>query len=46
MAVDADVERITARAREIADHEAARLLERTPGSARLFDHFDEARRGC
>src|SRR5687768_4351375 len=37
MATDPNSERMTARAREIAEREMTRLLERTPASARLFE---------
>jgi glutamate-1-semialdehyde 2,1-aminomutase len=37
VAIQADTERITARAREIAARELERLLARTPGSARLYE---------
>jgi glutamate-1-semialdehyde 2,1-aminomutase len=36
VSVQADTDRVTARAREIADREVARLLDRTPGSAELY----------
>lgn len=37
MTVHIDAERVTVRAREVARREGARLLERTPASARLFE---------
>ena len=37
MTISTDTDRILARAREIADREGARLLERTPGSAALYE---------
>ena len=37
MAIQSDIERITARAREIAAREGTRLLERTQASAALFE---------
>ena len=36
MAVDADTERLTARAREVAAREQEQFLERTPGSGELY----------
>src|SRR2546423_11052358 len=37
MKVDAEAQRITTRAREIAEREKARLMDRTPASGTLFD---------